>query len=139
MAQDYDPGNSAWRDQVRENAARHASAYKTYGTVGSGEVIFEEPVDFGLIFTEEPNVAYGFALDNDVVQELVEGDFPTSSGGVIAWDITERGLYIGATVFAVVGSSNPTAPVTDYSLIHHFTFSGIAVKDVGDSDFEEDD
>lgn len=138
MATDYDPGNDAWRDQVRENSARHAFVYKTFTSLGSGELVFEDVVDFGLWFSEQPMVSYGFALDDTVEQTLIDGDFPMATGGVIAWRRNVRGLYIGATCFAAITGSALTYTTYDYSLVHHFTFSGIGVKDIGSTDFEVD-
>lgn len=134
MADNYDLGNDAWRAQVHENSARHVQVYKFYNTTGTGGgILFDEPVDFGVIFTEQPAVSYGFALDESVAQDLADGDYPTSSGGVFEWSTTVRGLYVGATVFVVVGSQ---LLLTSYSLTHTFTFSGIGVKDVGEGDFQ---
>lgn len=140
MAEEVDWNNDAWRDQVRENSARHVFVYKTFGSVGSGEVSFEDPVDFGLWFSEMPMVSYGYALDmvTDPAQELLPGDYPVAMGGVEAWSQDHRGLYIGATCFAFVMGSLFTYTTYQYSLEHHFTFSGIGVKDVGSTDFEAD-
>ena len=139
MAEEIDWHDDAWRDQTRENSARHAFLYKTYASLGSGELIFEEPVDFGLWFTEEPMVSYGFSLDPTIDQDLVEGDFPMCSGGVIRWQQNVRGLYVGATVFAVITNALNQFTTTNYYLVHNFTFSGIGAKNVGSTDFEEDD
>lgn len=110
-------------EQVRENSARQAQSFATLTTHGSGETQHATVVPFDCTFIEEPFVAYGFSLDGDT---LVDGFFPTSSGGVWKWQQDRRGFYLGAWVFFVVNGSST------YDLQHSFTFSGIAIKDLPD-------
>jgi hypothetical protein len=132
----------AWTGQTAENSSRLAFAWGTFTSTGWGELAYPEPVDFGLTFVEEPIVAYGFALVGG--DKLVDNRFPRAQGGVYEWRIDGRGFYIGAHVFACVETVSAliTAPYGDpdpnYELKHHFTFSGIALKDIGADRFRDD-
>lgn len=115
-------------EQTRENSARHATSYARVTTHGVGEVLHERVVSFDCTFVEEPRVAYGFSIDGDT---LIDGLFPSSSGGVWKWQQDHRDYYLGAYVyFVIVGD-----PECD--LAHDFTFTGIAIKDLPEHLLEE--
>lgn len=121
----------------RENAARVAMAFARFETLGQGTLEFEERVDFGLTFIEEPFVSYGCQLDLDVLASAIGLEdgatppLPQSTGFVTEWDVDERGFYVGAWVAAAVFDATGLIP-TDVSVVidHHFTFQAIAIKDI---------
>lgn len=146
---DYYVERERWNSQTEENSARGAWAWGSVHTAGWGEIILDEPIMFGLTFTEQPVVSYGFALDDD--DQLVEGRFPRCSGGVLSWVRTPNDFYVGAHVFICVATVDPmlaaqnwvtamsegavlvpTGYDTDpgYDLTHSFTFNALAIKDV---------
>lgn len=109
------------QEQTRENSARHAWSYAELSTHGVGEVQHATVVPFDCTFIQRPRVNYGWSIDGDT---LVDGLFPTSSGGVWKWQTDSRGFYLGAYVcFVITGDPG-------YDLFHDFTFSGIAIKDL---------
>lgn len=109
-------------EQTRENSARHAICYTQVATLGMGEVLVETVLPFDCTFVEQPRVAYGFSLDGDL---LVDGNFPSSSGGVWKWQQDHREYYLGAYVYFVISGGDG-----NLDLIHDFTFTGIAIKDL---------
>lgn len=110
-------------EQLRQNTSRLAQSYNVVVTTGTGMLKLKTVVTFACTFVEQPYVSYGYVLGSD----LIEGDYPSSSGGVYEYQTDERGFYIGAWVFAVVTA------VEDYpSITHNFTFTGIAMKDLPD-------
>lgn len=109
------------QDQTRENSARHCNSYSQLTSHGIGEILHETVIPFDCTFVELPRVAYGCSVDGDV---LVDGSFPTSVGIVWKWQQDFHDFYLGAYVYFVV-----TGPA-DIDLVHDFTFSGIAIKDL---------
>lgn len=126
----------------QENSSRLAHAYANFDTSGQGSMEFEDRVDFGLTFIEEPFVAYGGFCNSDALGELQglgPGEspaFPLSSGFVTEWDQDERGFYIGCWIAASVMFAPLDLIVADLNvtLTHYFTFSGIGIKDVPTTD-----
>ena len=121
----------------RENAARVAMAFARFETLGQGTLEFEERIDFGLTYIEEPFVSYGCQLDMDVLASAIgleDGEtppLPQSTGYVTDWDIDERGFYTGAWVAAAVfDGTGLIPPDVDVVIDHHFTFQAIAIKDI---------
>ena len=127
----------------RENSARLAQAYCVFVTTGQGSIQYEERVDFGLTFIEQPVVAYGSYFDLDeLANELDVEDtdtvpLPSLTGLVLEWDQDDRGFYVGCWVGARVyfapdagvGMAVVPAEATP-EIKHHFTFSAIAMKDI---------
>ena len=63
-----------------ENRARLAWSWGRFDSTGSGSVEFEDAVDFGLTFIEQPYVSTGHSVDTDELAELLgldEGVAPT--------------------------------------------------------------
>jgi len=147
---DYFADRERWNSQVAENSARGAWAWGNVHTKGWGEIVLDEPIMFGLTYTTQPIVSYGFALDDD--NQLVDGRFPRCSGGVLRWITTPAGFYIGAHVFVTVATADPAlaaqawvdaslttlvvTPPDDYrtdpgyDLTHSFLFQALAIKDI---------
>lgn len=134
---DYLEAARAEQIRHRENSARLAQAFAKFESTGQGTVEFEERVDFGLTFIEEPYITYGCQLDLDELANLLNTEesgtpvLPQATGYVTEWDIDERGFYTGAWMAATV--YDPTGALsTGVELVvnHHFTFSAIAIKDV---------
>lgn len=123
-------------ERHRENRARIASAFGKFRTVGQGFIEFEEVLDFGLAFAEEPIVAYGTAMDLDDLGERLELEadepvpVPLCTGMVTEWDMDDRGFYVGAWVGARVWFPAGEVPV-DLNVVveHYFTFTAIGIKD----------
>lgn len=127
-------------DRHRENSARHAQAFAQFHSTGQGALEFHQRVDFRTTFIERPFVAYGSEVDVDELAELLDHDsdtndmppLPLACGYVTDWDTDERGFYLGAWCavrvhFPPEAEVPTTVPVEMY---HHFTFAGIAMKDV---------
>lgn len=123
----------AERHRHEQNAARHALSFHAYHSTGGGELEFSDPVEFGMTFAQRPFITYGYFIDSD---DLVEGQFPACTGFVTAWDFDADGLYIGAWCGVVIRGGEFLEP--PYEIEHHFTFQGIALKDLpldrGDDD-----
>lgn len=128
----------------RENSARLAQAYATFQSKGLGTYEMKRRVRFGLSFLQRPYMSYGsyadmqdnrdaYIPDNDLLEDEPEFQLPVCSGFVTEWDLDERGLWVGAWI-AVKVYLHPdewpdpeTAPKPEIE--HHFTFSGLAMKD----------
>lgn len=136
---EYFDERERWNSQVAENSARGAWAWGTAHSKGWGEILIEDPIEFGITFVQEPVVAYGFALDDE--DQLVDGRFPRCNGGVVRWMRNAQDFYIGAWAFVTVSTADPLLAAqsldvpTDfalnpnYDITHSFTFSGLAIKD----------
>lgn len=124
-----------------ENSARLAQAYAVFTSVGQGSTQYKKRVPFGLTFTEKPVISYAAEVDSDelrdVLEDYFEGDppeddsslsFPQCTGFVTSWDRDERDFYVGCWIAANVRLEG--IPDVDVSVSHHFTFSGIAMKDI---------
>jgi hypothetical protein len=91
-----------------------------------------------LTFTEKPVVAYGSFCDIDELAELLDIEdsddtpLPVCSGYVIAWDQDDRDFYVGCWVAVRVNYSSVDFidPTAEVEVEHHFTFSGIGMKDI---------
>lgn len=114
-------------EQTRENGGRLAEAHGLFRTSGWGEMAFQDVIEFGLSFVDAPAIAYGAELNPG--QTLVDTRFPRSWGGVYQWKRDAKGLYVGAYCYAVIDAGS-IIPAGDpgYTLTHHFTFTGIAIK-----------
>lgn len=128
-------------ERHRENSARLAQAFAKFESSGQGFIEFEERVDFGLTFIEEPYVTYGAQMDLDAFEELLDREadadtdlppVPMMSGIVTAWDQDNRGFYVGAWVGArVYCPPEDAVPVLLEPVVsHHYTFTAVAIKDV---------
>ena len=107
-------------EQVRQNSSRLAQSFNSVETVGVGMIRLRSALIFDCSFIQKPIVGYGMTVESD----LVEGDFPSCSGGVTDWRRNSRGFYLGAYVYLVVTA------VEDPTIQHDFTFTGIAMKDL---------
>lgn len=127
-------------ERTRENSARYAMAYQSFSSVGTGEFNVGNPILFGCRFQDQPIVAYGHSLDG---LQLVLGAFPRCFGGVRAWIMDDREMYIGAYCYFIVDIGGPPAttgtppppPTTEEQALidtmvitHDFTFTSIALK-----------
>ncbi len=119
----------------RENRARHAQMMAKFETVGQGGKEFEDRIDFGLTFIEEPHMGYGSALDLDELADLLDLEpgadppLPLCSGMVTEWDRDDRDFYVGAWV-AVRVYFPETVAVDELRMSHYFSFQATAIKDV---------
>lgn len=126
----------------RENRARLAQVGARFTQTGEGSIEFEDAVDFGLTFVEEPYVITGHIIDIEGLRLNDDDtpDLPQVSSYVVEWDRDDRGFYVGAWCAGVV-----TYPVVDAGTVdgaaaqvaraqtivrHLFTFAAIAIKDV---------
>ncbi len=133
MLLEYFIERDRWEGQTRENAARQAFSWGTFDSTGFGELPYPEQLDFGVTFIHEPYVSYGFSVE----QAAALDELPTSAGGVFKWRQDGRGFYVGAHVYVVVDSFSHTYAV-DPRLVHHFSFTGIAIKDIGADQFRDE-
>lgn len=117
--------------QVAENSARLASSYATFTSTGWGEFRQTTVTRFNLTFITKPIIAYSYEIDGDA---LVDTRFPRSHGFVYKWQQDSRDYYTGCWVAFVVDTRNPYITTAEldpnYDLVHHFTFTGIALKDL---------
>ena len=150
-----DPGFQAqeqrrgFLEATRENSARYASAYVSYQTTGWGEFLSPDCQRFTTTFVKRPSVAHSLSIDGD---DLVDTRYPRVTAGVHKWLQDERGFYIGAWLFFVVETFGlqtqptyvmptdsdgavgtvampyPAAADPNYTIIHDFTFTGVAMK-----------
>lgn len=120
-----------------ENRARLALAFAEFDSTGQGAVEFGEMADFGVTFLEKPSVSTGVEIDIDALAELLELDddedvpLPHVTSFVTDWDLDDKGFYVGAYVAAAVSFADPLISVeVPVSVVHHFTFAGVAIKDI---------
>jgi hypothetical protein len=114
--------------QTGENAARPAWSTCHIETLGAGEFVIEDVLEFGCTFVDEPSVTYGSSRGEDG-PEFIAGSLPRTNGMVVEYQRSEKGYYLGA--FVVLTVDVPSASV-DYVINHYFTFGGIALKDLPD-------
>jgi hypothetical protein len=123
-----------------ENAARLAQVYATFDSKGQGSIEHDQAIVFELTFIERPTVAYGTYCDMNALDDLLALDpevsevtpLPVCTGYVTEWDQDERGFYLGCWIGArVYYPESDLVPIEAQPAIqHHFTFSGVAMKDV---------
>jgi hypothetical protein len=128
------------QERHRENSGRLAMVYQRFETTGQGSFEFEERIDFGLTYVEEPFVAYGSYVDLDDLANLLDLDndtappFPVTSGHVTNWDQDENDFYVGAWVGVRVyfpPGDEVLVPIDALTVVrHHFSFQANAIKDV---------
>lgn len=120
-------------ESVRENSGRHAIAYGSFVTTGSGEIVNPDPLVFNVPFVHKPAVSYSYYIDEE---DLIDTRWPRCWGGVMGWELTSTedvDLYVAATAFVIVETTS-FEQVTDnldeiiYSIEHFFTFNGVALK-----------
>lgn len=129
--------NARMRDQQvnRENSSRFAHCLATATTTGWGEFNMEDAITFDAPFIKRPSFTSGASLlDDDEAAKLRDTRFPRVSAVVKTWDISPKGLYLGAWVLVTVEDRSaliePTIPDTDpnYTIVHDFVFLGVAIK-----------
>lgn len=117
----------------RENSGRLAQAYAEFTSTGQGTLEYEERIDFNVIFVERPFVSHAGVVDTQSVKDLVgRVALPQISGFVTEWDVDEADFYRGCWVAARIDF--PTWEFIDLAVDvvvdHHFTFTGIALKNI---------
>lgn len=117
----------ARQQAVAENSGRLAFCYADYTSTGLGQYAFPKAVMFDVGFVERPFMQYGYTYDgledeDDVVV------WPRSTGFVWDWDQDSKGLWRSAYVGVCVDTPVAVVPTPSFSLVHHFTFSGLAIK-----------
>lgn len=146
----------------KANVGGPAQTYARVRTNRNGSRVVPKRIDFGLTFIEKPWVAYGVEIDLDAIEEAYEdnvegengvpvggefnfGDLPLCTGYVTEWDLDSHDHYIGAWVAVQVvfpDFANETTNLLNFEtyeqdalipLVHHFTWSGLAIKEVADS------
>lgn len=122
-------GGRAEREQHRENSGRLASSYVDYLTEGVGTLIDGALLAFDTTYTAEPVVTTGVVVlsplpDPEATQQPV---YPVVTAGVYAWERDNRGYYIGAYMYFVVGYIG-TAGDASVRLRHHIVFTAPAYK-----------
>jgi len=118
-----------------ENSARLAHVYGSATTTGQGTCVVDKRIAFGTAFIELPHVAHASVVDLEDMTDLLDMDdppLPHVTGFVTEWDQDDRDFYVGAWVAAKVSyDALDAVAVTVMPVItHHFTFSGIAIKDI---------
>ena len=122
----------------RENQGRWANAYARFRSLGQGPYEFEERASFGLTFVEVPFVSIGHQVDLDDIADIVTtpvangdtGPMPHVTGYVTEWETDDRGFYIGAWCAVNVTFPEEIPVDADLEVLHYFTFSANAIKDV---------
>lgn len=111
---EYFAARDEWRAATDENSARAATAWGTVHTVGWGEFVLDEAIMFGVTFTEQPIISYGFCMDDD--NQLVTNQMPRCSGGVLRWVQDTNDFYVGAHVMVTVGVADPMLAIQAWLL-----------------------
>ena len=99
----------------------------TFDTVGSGSAR-SGVIEFGAVFEDPPFFSYGVELIEG--NELVDGDYPFVTAGVIEWTLTVSDdpyatqYYTGADIWVRISST------TQYPLRWRLAFEGVAMKNV---------
>lgn len=126
-------------ERHRENGARLAQEFHKFESNGQGFIEFADAAVFDITFIEEPFVTYGAQMDLDALADLLllepneaPSAIPMTTGIVTEWDQDNRGFYVGAWVGARVYFPSGDLIATDLDVLvnHHFTFTGIGIKDV---------
>lgn len=115
---------TALREAQRENGARFAVSSHSVETKGGTSVRLADPIMFEAPYLSEPYLATGLAIKKDY--DPSTGWMPRVSAGVWQWHRNVKGHYTGAYVFVHVDAGAEGA-----ELQHHFTFFGVAYKDLG--------
>lgn len=133
-----------------ENSARLAQSFAIFVTQGQGTLVHNKRVRFDTTFIEQPIVTYGSVVNLDDLASLFDlGDsddapLPICSGFVTDWDRDDRDFYTGCWVAVRVhyplilgiGEEEEVTAVPEVptdaqpEIEHHFTFAGIAMKDI---------
>lgn len=133
-------------ERHQENSGRLAEAFARFESVGLGSMEFGERVDFGLTFIEEPFMSYGAAIDLDALDEMLGNEassitpaIPIATGVVTDWDRDDRGFYVGAWVGVRIWYPYEDSiwEQSEVEMQHHYTFKGVAIKDVPTGDRDE--
>lgn len=123
------------RERDSENSARLAQAHAIFTSTGTGSMQHNRKIKFGTTFVEMPVVSHACYMDTEALADQLEvGEeaddlpMPLCTGIVTEWDQDDRDFYIGCWIGVAVyfASGFTGAAVID----HHFTFSGIAMKDI---------
>lgn len=120
-----------------ENRGRLAHVYARYTTRGQGTVQFDQRINFGLTYVEEPYMQYGSLIDPDAVQDVLnlgprdDLAFPQCTGYVCEWDKDDHGHYVGAWVGVAVAFPITIVADAQIEVSHHFSFEATAVKSFG--------
>lgn len=129
-------------DRHAENSARLAFAYAKFETTGQGTIEFPKRAPFDLTFIEEPFFSYGHEINLDDWAELLGMDvddptvppLPVISAFVTEWDRDNNDMWVGAWLAVSVYFPNISTIIVPLDaqpyIQHHFTFQGIAMKDV---------
>lgn len=138
-------------DRHRENAARLAQAFAKFESTGQGSIEFDRRCTFDLTFIEQPYITYGCEIDLEELADLLgtgvadTPPLPMASGYVTDWDTDERGFYTGCwcavSVHYAWNSATGDTPELEQAQLellrvakvymrHHFTFTGMAMKDI---------
>ena len=128
----------ATRIRHLQNRGRLAQHHETLTTNEIGTHHVDETIEFDCLFTEQPIFSYGSEVDMEAMEDLFESEdfpLPVAAGFVVDWTIDEKGLWIGATVaFRVYGASEDLLDGTEYPVTHHLTWTGNAIKGLGDDE-----
>jgi len=108
-----------------ENSARWGVSQHVLDTRGSTSVRRQQPIMFETPFLSPPFVSTGAVIKKDFSPEVAW--VPETNAGVWQWHRNTRGHYTGAYVFLMVKT-----PQVQAEIEHHFTFSGVAYKDLGE-------
>jgi hypothetical protein len=137
----------------KANAGGPAQSYARVRTNRAGTRLVGKRIDFGCTFIQKPWVSYGVECSPEDVEEAgfeVSGGsvggsnageydaprMPLSMGYVTDWDLDNKDHYTGCWVAVYVqfpaftNSSGSAGPIP---MTHHFTFAGLALKDISDS------
>lgn len=120
-----------------ENSARLAHSMGSFTTTGWGEFRPEDAILFDCSYLYRPSVFPGSSFEEDENSEDIRPTrYPRCGGTVTKWERTNAGLYVGAHVVIWVEDRSPFMATSDpdpdvsYTIIHDFTFLGIATKDI---------
>lgn len=121
------------RDIQRANGTRPAYAEITYVSTGTGQQRIRTPLEFPVIFREQPHFTSGSAVKKN--PDASTWNDPIGTCGVYAWQRNKRGYYTGAFIWVRVdiypiAATTATTPPPGLQTMHFLTFSGKAHKSI---------
>lgn len=129
----------AERRRHRENKGRMAGVYTYASSTGQGYVEYDELIDFGLTYIEQPFVSVGHVLDLDELRVLLGMDaddpfveLPQCTGFVSQWEQDVKGNYIGAYLAVQISWGSGIPFDAQVEIQHSFSFHGVAIKSIPD-------
>lgn len=126
----------AQQEQQRSNTGQIASAVLYVETTGNAQQVVDPTLHtFDCTFTDTPQFAHGLEI---VAGAVAPGALPRVTAGVYRWERSRDGFYTGAYLYFDVSFPGGVAGET-FTLRHHCTFGGMAIRKTAESILTEVD